>query len=145
LKSAVLEKDVNNEAVILSIYLKMFKYIVLIFVMTIVSSHLAASLNISQFDVFAQEINNMHGSWTARPLSEETILEILKSLSGHFDTTEEEELSTLNHRSAHFQDIPEFFDARENWPQCRDIIGTITRQGSCGSCWVRYLASVAEM
>ncbi|KAJ3625005.1 hypothetical protein MTP99_018589 [Tenebrio molitor] len=63
----------------------------------------------------------MHGSWTARPLSEETILEILKSLSGHFDIIEGEELSTLNHRSAHFQDIPESFDARENW--------------RCGSWW----------
>jgi len=31
-------------------------------------------------------------------------------------------------------DIPESFDAREQWPNCSSI-STITNQGMCGSCW----------
>jgi cathepsin B len=33
------------------------------------------------------------------------------------------------------QDIPESFDAREQWPDC-PTIQEIRDQGSCGSCWV---------
>ena len=35
------------------------------------------------------------------------------------------------------QQIPESFDAREQWPDC-PTIQEIRDQGSCGSCWVRY-------
>lgn len=28
--------------------------------------------------------------------------------------------------------LPETFDARENWPQCADVIGHIRDQGACG-------------
>ncbi|KHJ80869.1 hypothetical protein OESDEN_19451 [Oesophagostomum dentatum] len=31
-------------------------------------------------------------------------------------------------------DIPETFDAREAWPECKSI-KTIRDQSSCGSCW----------
>lgn len=31
--------------------------------------------------------------------------------------------------------LPENFDARENWPHC-PTIKEIRDQGSCGSCWV---------
>ena len=31
--------------------------------------------------------------------------------------------------------IPKHFDAREKWPQCAQIIGTIRDQSACGSCW----------
>ena len=34
------------------------------------------------------------------------------------------------------KDIPDSFDARQKWSQCRTI-GEIRDQGSCGSCWVR--------
>ena len=33
------------------------------------------------------------------------------------------------------QDIPENFDAREQWPDC-PTISEIRDQGGCGSCWV---------
>ena len=33
--------------------------------------------------------------------------------------------------------IPESFDARDQWPQCKDVIDNIRDQGNCGSCWVR--------
>lgn len=33
------------------------------------------------------------------------------------------------------EEVPESFDARENWPRC-DSIKQIRDQSSCGSCWV---------
>lgn len=30
--------------------------------------------------------------------------------------------------------LPEYFDAREKWPNC-PTISEIPDQGSCGSCW----------
>ena len=31
--------------------------------------------------------------------------------------------------------LPKSFDARQKWPSCAQIIGTIRDQSSCGSCW----------
>jgi len=39
-------------------------------------------------------------------------------------------------------DIPKEFDARTQWPNCADVIGTIPDQSSCGSCWAVSSASV---
>jgi len=39
-------------------------------------------------------------------------------------------------------DIPEQFDARQNWTECSDVIGTITNQDICGSCWAMASSSV---
>jgi hypothetical protein len=121
----------------------MFTNLVLIFVTTIALPDSAALFSTSQSENIIQ-INNMHTSWEAGPIPEDTIEEILQSLRGRIDTTKIEELSTLNHRSTLFPDLPDSFDARENWPHCKDIIGTITRQGDCSSCWVRYLQSGVE-
>jgi len=33
------------------------------------------------------------------------------------------------------RDIPSEFDARNEWSYCSNLIGTITNQESCGSCW----------
>ena len=32
-------------------------------------------------------------------------------------------------------DLPQEFDSREKWPQCRKVIEHIRDQGKCGSCW----------
>jgi len=39
-------------------------------------------------------------------------------------------------------DIPAQFDARTQWPNCADVIGTIPDQSACGSCWAVSSASV---
>ena len=31
--------------------------------------------------------------------------------------------------------LPKNFDAREEWPKCAHILGTVRDQGKCGSCW----------
>ena len=31
--------------------------------------------------------------------------------------------------------LPKSFDAREKWPKCASLIGTIRDQSACGSCW----------
>jgi len=31
--------------------------------------------------------------------------------------------------------LPERFDPREKWPQCRDVFERVYQQGACGSCW----------
>lgn len=38
--------------------------------------------------------------------------------------------------------IPEEYDARTYWSSCANIIGTITDQGQCGSCWAMASAGV---
>jgi len=39
-------------------------------------------------------------------------------------------------------DIPESFDARQEWQSCSSVIGAITNQKSCGSCWAMSTAAV---
>jgi len=40
------------------------------------------------------------------------------------------------------RDIPEEFDARVEWSNCSDVIGTITDQAVCGSCWAMSSSGV---
>ncbi|KAL3096432.1 hypothetical protein niasHT_028668 [Heterodera trifolii] len=52
-------------------------------------------------------------------------------------------LETLNIETQYSNDndLPRQFDAREKWPDCADIISTITDQGLCGCCWAVASAS----
>jgi cathepsin B len=38
--------------------------------------------------------------------------------------------------------LPDTFDARENWPKCKDHISFIRDQSNCGSCWAVSSAEV---
>jgi len=38
--------------------------------------------------------------------------------------------------------LPQTFDARDHWSSCRGIIGSISDQKSCGSCWAMATAAV---
>jgi len=39
-------------------------------------------------------------------------------------------------RASSADPLPVRFDAREQWPECAEVIGRIHNQGQCGSCWV---------
>lgn len=32
-------------------------------------------------------------------------------------------------------ELPDSFDAREAWPECKNVIGHVRDQSNCGSCW----------
>jgi len=38
--------------------------------------------------------------------------------------------------------IPESFDVRDQWPKCKEVVGSIRDQGNCGSCWAFGAAEV---
>ncbi|KAH0820475.1 hypothetical protein GEV33_002316 [Tenebrio molitor] len=122
----------------------MFQNLVVIIIITIEPLNLAVPPNNVLSKEFIEKINKMNSSWRAgKTISEDTLNQILEGLSGNqVEPVELEVMSTLNHRTKFFQDIPDSFDARENWPQCKDIIGTITAQGLCASCWAHASARV---
>jgi cathepsin B len=39
------------------------------------------------------------------------------------------------HLAANEHGLPEYFDAREAFPDCSRLLGTVRDQGKCGSCW----------
>ncbi|KAI5733528.1 hypothetical protein M8J76_012959 [Diaphorina citri] len=52
------------------------------------------------------------------------------------------EIPNIDHSNQTDEAIPETFDAREQWPQCKDVIGKVWDQGACQSCWAISAASV---
>ena len=38
--------------------------------------------------------------------------------------------------------LPVNFDARENWPECANVINFVRDQSDCGSCWAHAATSV---
>ncbi|XP_008196467.2 cathepsin B-like cysteine proteinase 4 isoform X2 [Tribolium castaneum] len=79
-----------------------------------------------------QEINSEQISWKA----ETNCLDIksrLGFLGLHPDPNYK--IQTKQHKISRIISIPESFDAREKWPECKDVIGKIRNQGNCGSCW----------
>ncbi|XP_063927427.1 cathepsin B-like cysteine proteinase 4 [Zophobas morio] len=51
-------------------------------------------------------------------------------------------ISMLYHKTAFLTNLPESFDSREKWPQCKDIINHIRDQGNCAGSWAAITASV---
>jgi len=90
-------------------------------------------------DEFINYINSIKTTWKAgRNFGKDFPLKSLTKMMGvHPDANlyrpafknVKEEFASLSN-----QDIPESFDAREQWPDC-PTIQEIRDQGSCGSCW----------
>ena len=40
--------------------------------------------------------------------------------------------------------LPKSFDAREKWPKCAQLIGTIREQSTCASCWAVAVGSMVN-
>ncbi|CAF1319105.1 unnamed protein product [Adineta ricciae] len=81
------------------------------------------------------EINSAKTTWKAAPSkfmswSEESIRRLMGVDPDYYK--QHEELPVLEHDVPN--DIPENFDAREQWPNC-PTLKEVRDQGSCGSCW----------
>lgn len=88
-------------------------------------------------DELAEMINSINTTWKAENHFRGYDVRSLKKLMGtlrHSDA--EPELLPTKYLSE-FDDtpLPDQFDAREQWPECADVIGHIRDQGACGSCW----------
>ncbi|XP_037027746.1 cathepsin B [Bradysia coprophila] len=108
----------------------MLRYIVLASILAIA---LAADDPLSQ--EFVDKINAKATTWKAgRNFGPHVTMNYVRSLLGvHEDSYKfrlEEKPTLVGYRD----DLPEQFDARENWPDC-PTIREIRDQGSCGSCW----------
>ena len=65
-------------------------------------------------------------------------LDSLYQMMGSLPKTGMNRLPLKDALSETAQDIPDNFDAREQWPNC-PTIGEIRDQASCGSCWVSIM------
>jgi cathepsin B len=86
-------------------------------------------------DQFVNEINSAQSTWTAGSTkfmswSQKSIKRLMGVRPEYF---EQHKLITRIHHEVP-TDLPEQFDARDQWPNC-PTIKEVRDQGSCGSCW----------
>ncbi|XP_044252679.1 cathepsin B-like cysteine proteinase 4 [Tribolium madens] len=86
-----------------------------------------------------EEINSQQSAWKAGINTIDDIESRLGFLGIHPDPNFKLELQEPQKTR---RAIPETPDAREYWPQCKDVIGNIRNQGRCGSCWAFSTAEV---
>ncbi|KAK4872421.1 hypothetical protein RN001_014450 [Aquatica leii] len=93
-------------------------------------------------DEFIDEINSQQNTWKAgRNFHHSISMNYIRRLMGVLPDNELNKLPELSEFEL-VQDIPENFDAREQWPDC-PTIKEIREQGCCGSCWA--VAAVEAM
>ncbi|XP_056633421.1 cathepsin B-like [Diorhabda sublineata] len=87
---------------------------------------------------FIDAINRQQNTWKAgKNFDENTPMSEIKKLTGSLKSNFK--LPIKHHKTD--VEIPDSFDSAEQWPQCKDVIGTITDQSACGSCWAVAAAS----
>jgi len=89
---------------------------------------------------FIEEVNNKKTTWQAgvnTKFANGTIADVIRILGtimpgeeGYKEPELEKKIFATN-----TGDIPESFDVREKWPQCKAITGMVRDQSDCGSCW----------
>lgn len=87
---------------------------------------------------FIETINKQQSTWKAgRNFAENVPMSYIRRLMGVHPDSKHYVLEPLVH-NLEDTEIPESFDARQQWPDC-PTIREIRDQGSCGSCWVSDL------
>jgi len=84
---------------------------------------------------FVDEINAAQSSWKAEPSkfmswSKHSIKRLMGVRPEYFE--QHKFITPIEHEVPN--DLPETFDARDQWPNCQTI-KEVRDQGSCGSCW----------
>ncbi|KAI5651917.1 papain family cysteine protease domain-containing protein [Phthorimaea operculella] len=103
----------------------------------------AADLSNILSDEFIDMINSMDTTWKAeRNFFEDMSFDHIANLMGALDDDNDSNLPDQTHPDAVIANLPEYFDARDNWPECPSL-NEIRDQGSCASCWA--VAAVAAM
>lgn len=87
-------------------------------------------------DELINEINSKQNSWIAgmnyyhgQPMTKIRAMPYVKSIMENAPRSDQVMVHEEN------VDIPESFDARKNWPKCKNI-GVVTDQGACVACYV---------
>ncbi|CAH0548114.1 unnamed protein product [Brassicogethes aeneus] len=86
-------------------------------------------------DEFIDLINSKSKTWTAgRNFGENVSMSYIKKLMGVLPDADLHKPPVLELIGGDEEQLPENFDARQQWPHC-PTIQEIRDQGSCGSCW----------
>lgn len=109
----------------------MLRCIVLVSILAIV---LASDDPLSQ--KFIDKINSKARTWRAgKNFGPHVSMQYIRNLMGVHEDAYKFRLADKPSNLFELEDdLPEQFDARENWPNC-PTIKEIRDQGSCGSCW----------
>ncbi|XP_068915040.1 cathepsin B-like isoform X1 [Tenebrio molitor] len=93
-------------------------------------------------DEFIQAINKRKLTWTARHnFAKNVSKDDLKKLVGtRSDFYTSDENPVLTHR-VNMSSIPKYFDSRNHWHWCRDVISHVRSQGFCSIAWATAPAS----
>lgn len=98
------------------------------------SQCIIANLDELSFE-FINLINTKQSQWKADSNFHRNVK--LSSYNSMQDTLpEHERLPERIHNVKEYSTIPDSFDAREQWPDCEDIISEIRDQSNCLSSWV---------
>ncbi|XP_075215934.1 cathepsin B-like cysteine proteinase 4 [Lycorma delicatula] len=112
----------------------MLKLLILLFIVTV--NIITAN---DEFLRKTEEINKSQNLWKAAPnkITHKGIKYMRKLAGTKIDSI----LLPVKKSTVFRNDIPENFDARAQWTNCKSTISKIRNQGHCGSCWAVAAAS----